>query len=78
MYAVAMDYLQKYAPVVAEQLAISNATITQSQLYPGVNFAALSWLERMWAEYYIYMGNPIIATGVMSFLLHEVRDCRTY
>jgi methylsterol monooxygenase len=71
-YDVAMDYLYKYAPGVAEHLVISNATTTQEQLYGDIALSSLNWFERMWANYYIYMGNAILATGVMSFLLHEV------
>lgn len=61
---------------IAEQLVISNATTTQSQLYGDVNLDALNYFERLWASYYIYMGNAILATGVMSFVLHEVSRYR--
>lgn len=71
-YDVAMDYLYKYAPGVAEQLVISNATTTKEQLYGDIALSSLNWFERLWANYYIYMGNAILATGVMSFVLHEV------
>jgi methylsterol monooxygenase len=72
VYNVAMDFLSKHAPAVAEQLVITNATTTREMLYPDVNFETLNWAERMWADYYISMGNAILATGLMSFLLHEV------
>jgi methylsterol monooxygenase len=42
------------------------------QLYQGTDFSSLNWLEKQWAAWYIWLGNPIIATGLMSFLLHEV------
>ncbi|KAF7555729.1 hypothetical protein G7Z17_g2017 [Cylindrodendrum hubeiense] len=32
----------------------------------------LNWLEALWASWYLYMNNDIYATGMMSFLLHEV------
>lgn len=32
----------------------------------------LNYLERMWAAWYAFMGNDILATGVMSFLIHEL------
>ncbi|RXK42503.1 methylsterol monooxygenase [Tremella mesenterica] len=70
--AVAMDYLHKYLPAVADQLTISNATTTQNNLYGGLDLDGLNWLERTWAWYYIAMGNPIIATGLMSFAMHEL------
>ncbi|KAK8865966.1 hypothetical protein IAR55_001115 [Kwoniella newhampshirensis] len=72
MSAVAMDFVSKYAPGIAEHLVIQNATETQNTLYPGVDLNSLSWIEKTWAEYYIAVGNPIIATGMMSFLLHEI------
>jgi len=73
LYDAAMDVLYKFAPGIAEHLVISNATTTQSQLYGDINLDALSYFERLWANYYIYMGNAILATGLMSFVLHEVR-----
>ncbi|WVQ62145.1 hypothetical protein V866_006641 [Kwoniella sp. B9012] len=72
MSAVAMDFLQKYAPVVADQFVSMNSTQAQNTLYGDVNLESLNWLERTWASYYIWMGNPVLATGVMSFLLHEI------
>ncbi|WOO78729.1 Methylsterol monooxygenase [Vanrija pseudolonga] len=71
-YDVAIDYVQKFAPGIAEQLVRSNATAAQNALYPGIDLSSLSYFERLWADYYIYMGNAILATGVMSFVLHEV------
>jgi methylsterol monooxygenase len=43
------------------------------EVYANIDFSSLSWLEKQWAGWYIFIGNPIIATGLMSFLLHEVR-----
>lgn len=45
---------------------------TAQQLYAHVDLSKLSWLEQLWASWYIWIENPIIATGLMSFLLHEV------
>lgn len=44
-------------------------------LYGAGNFSYtdLSWAEQRWVDWYTYVGDPVIATGVMSFLLHEVR-----
>lgn len=42
------------------------------QAYANTDFSSLGWLEKQWAAWYIFIGNPIIATGLMSFLLHEV------
>jgi len=41
-------------------------------VYANVDFSSLSWIERQWAGWYISIGNLVIATGLMSFLLHEV------
>ncbi|KIY44736.1 hypothetical protein FISHEDRAFT_50852 [Fistulina hepatica ATCC 64428] len=49
-----------------------NATGAALHLYDGVDFTSLTWLEHKWVDWYIYMGNPVIATGLMSFLLHEI------
>ncbi|KAI0699497.1 C-4 methyl sterol oxidase [Cerioporus squamosus] len=47
---------------------------TAQQLYAnaGIDFSNLSWLEVQWAAWYLWIGNPIIATGLASFLLHEI------
>ncbi|KAH9927603.1 C4-methyl sterol oxidase [Fomitopsis serialis] len=41
-------------------------------LYANTDFSKLNWFEVQWAAWYIWLGNPIIATGLMSFLLHEI------
>ncbi|KAB5588949.1 C-4 methylsterol oxidase [Ceratobasidium theobromae] len=45
-----------------------------SELYAagGTDFSKLSWLESNWAAWYLWIGDPVIATGLMSFLLHEI------
>ena len=32
----------------------------------------LNFLERMWAAWYAYMQNDVLATGIMSFVMHEI------
>ena len=32
----------------------------------------LNYFERMWAAWYAYMQNDVLATGIMSFVMHEV------
>lgn len=56
--------------------ATFSGDLTASQLYAGsgVNFAQLNWFERQWMTWYIWIGNPLIATGIASFILHEVRS----
>ena len=46
---------------------------TAEMLYAHTDFSKLNWFENMWAAWYLYFNNPIIATGLASFLLHEVR-----
>ncbi|GAA95707.1 uncharacterized protein L969DRAFT_615736 [Mixia osmundae IAM 14324] len=43
-----------------------------NDIYAGVDFDSLNWLERQWAAWYVFIGDPVLATGIMSFLLHEV------
>ena len=55
---------------------MSNSTAppytSTAMLYADTDFSKLTWLELQWAYFYIWIDNPIIATGLMSFLLHEV------
>lgn len=32
----------------------------------------LSIVERLWAAWYLYMQNDTLATGIMSFMMHEI------
>lgn len=32
----------------------------------------LSIAERLWASWYLYMQNDTLATGIMSFMMHEI------
>lgn len=41
-------------------------------LYTAVDFSSLSWFQKQWASWYILIGDPSIATGLMSFIMHEV------
>jgi len=41
-------------------------------LYSNTDFSKLNWVETQWAAWYLWIGNPVIATGLMSFLLHEI------
>jgi len=53
----------------------SSSHHTASQLYASLNvdFTQLNWFERHWMAWYLWIGNPLIATGIASFILHEVR-----
>ena len=48
--------------------------LTASQLYGTLNvdYTQINWFERQWMAWYLWIGNPIIATGLASLLLHEV------
>ncbi|KAJ3505106.1 hypothetical protein NLJ89_g7584 [Agrocybe chaxingu] len=52
--------------------ALNGTTSALTELYAGTDFSALNWFEQQWVAWYIYIGNPIVATGLMSFLLHEI------
>lgn len=32
----------------------------------------LNYFERLWAAWYAYMGNDTLATGILSFVMHEL------
>ena len=32
----------------------------------------LNYAERLWTAWYAYMQNDVLATGVMSFMMHEI------
>lgn len=38
-----------------------------SKLYPTLNI-----FEQLWQTWYAYMNNDVLATGVMSFAMHEI------
>jgi hypothetical protein len=48
---------------------------TSAELYAhaGVDYASLSTVEQWWVDWYLWIADPMIATGLMSFVLHEVR-----
>ncbi|OBT50276.1 hypothetical protein VE04_08756, partial [Pseudogymnoascus sp. 24MN13] len=54
-----------------------NATIavpTYWDQYNGIthyNGETLNVFERLWAAWYAYMQNDVLATGIMSFVMHE-------
>jgi hypothetical protein len=43
-----------------------------ASLYANIDTNRLNWAEHQWMNFYIYIGNPIIATGLISFLVHEI------
>ena len=52
---------------------ITEAAIKTTEfLYANTDFTALNYAERFWAQWYLSFKDPSIATGLMSFLLHEI------
>jgi hypothetical protein len=52
-----------------------NATLSPlppHSLYADIDVGGLNWFEKQWMAWYIWIDNPVIATGLMSFLMHEV------
>ncbi|KAM0755726.1 C-4 methylsterol oxidase [Meredithblackwellia eburnea MCA 4105] len=41
-------------------------------LYAGVDIPSLNWAERLWMSWYNWVGNPVLATGIFAFLMHEL------
>ena len=60
-------------------MSLQNLTASSAsyELYRGTDFSSLSWFEQQWAAWYIWVGNPVIATGMMAFIVHEV-SCRIW
>ena len=50
----------------------AHATAAQLYAQAGTDFSALSWAETQWANWYLWIGNPVLATGIMSFVMHEL------
>jgi len=47
------------------------AHLSSDLLYAHTDFSKLNWAENLWVQWYLLIGNPVLATGLMSFLLHE-------
>jgi len=59
--------------LLKDNLLGSPASAAASHIYAaGLNFNSLSLLEQWWAKWYLYVGDPVLATGIMSFLIHEI------
>ena len=54
--------------------AVPAAQLSSAELYAqaGVDVNALNFAEKAWMNWYLFFGNAALATGVASFLLHEV------
>ncbi|CAH7686725.1 methylsterol monooxygenase [Phakopsora pachyrhizi] len=40
-------------------------------LYAGTDISSLSFLEKQWMKWYLWIGHPVVATGIMSLIVHE-------
>lgn len=67
-----MSFVQTHAPLLADHFGPKNSSAVLNELYAGVDLGSLNWFEQQWANWYIMIGNPVIATGLMSFLMHEI------
>ena len=63
-----MSFNATFAPLKAVQP-------TSAELYAraGVDYSSLSTIEQWWVDWYLWIVDPMIATGLMSFIMHEVR-----
>ncbi|KAG8166350.1 hypothetical protein KVR01_002039 [Diaporthe batatas] len=72
------------ASLVSETLSAVNATVASglNSTTPADYFSVfeevskihvqLNVAERLWASWYLYMQNDTLATGIMSFMMHEI------
>lgn len=42
-----------------------------NNLYKGSDLSSLSFFEQLWLRWYLLFPSPVVATGVMSFFIHE-------
>jgi len=59
------------AHAVSPSSALKAASMP-NDIYAGIDFASLNIFEQWWARWYMYIGDPVLATGIMSFLMHEI------
>ena len=67
-----MEVLQSITSNFNASALVPQAEVQGADLYAGQDLSGLNLLEKAWVNWYIWWGNPVIATGVMSFLMHEV------
>ena len=67
-----IQYLSSTLNSTLEGLINPQTAVYGADLYKGVDPSQLNVFEQWWLQWYIYWGNPVIATGIMSFVLHEV------
>ncbi|KDN41609.1 putative ERG25-C-4 methyl sterol oxidase [Tilletiaria anomala UBC 951] len=67
-----MDYIATTLNQTVEALINPTTPVYGADLYTGVDATTLNIFEQWWLKWYVYWGNPVIATGIMSFVLHEI------
>lgn len=55
---------------------VAETQVRNHDLYNGLDLSQLNWLEQAWGQWYNYWGSPILATGILAFIMHEVRFSR--
>merc|ERR1711939_360470 len=66
------SFMHNATTYVGEIIGTHASQISGQELYAGVNVAQLNTFERLWMSYYQSFDNPVVATGIMSFLIHEL------
>lgn len=66
------EQLYTNATVLVTDFIKSTQANDVANLYAGVDPTRLNWLEQAWMHWYQYIGNTTVATGIMSFAIHEV------
>lgn len=65
-----MDTLTEY--YTAFNGFMNQTAIAQQAAYSKIDPSTLNVFEQLWFSWYSLFSNPIIATGVMAFIMHEV------
>lgn len=52
--------------------------VAQRAVYSTIDYSSLNFAEQLWFRWYSSWSNPIIATGVMAFVMHEVSSLVVY
>lgn len=47
-------------------------TTSSPALYSASDLEGLNTLEDLWARFFLWVGNPALATAILVFVMHEV------
>ncbi len=67
-----MEFVSQQFNSTVGSLLNPATTHLAADLYKNTDLASLNVFEKAWADWYLYWGNPVLATGIMSFVLHEL------